>query len=149
MPRKVPNNFIPDTFKQETDLLDEERMSMLKRHYMACYWKLRKNFLDNLEDSMSQDSLIGSTISSRSRKNISCTRKTSLPSVLSQDTKTSKESERSTKHDFYPKNLNHASLPKPDFECYRNNAKKEYEEHQDYLAADGNQEPDLSSTSMK
>jgi hypothetical protein len=48
-----------------------------------------------------------------------------------------------------PKNLNHAFLPKPDFEAYRNIAKKENEVHQDYLAADGYQEPDHPSTLMK
>ena len=56
--------------------------------------------------------------------------------------------ERSNKHDFYP-NFNHAFLPKLDFEGYRNNAKKEYEENQDYLAADGYHELDHPSTFMK
>jgi hypothetical protein len=46
-------------------------------------------------------------------------------------------SESSNKHEFYHKNFNHAFFPKPDFEGYRNNAKKEYEECPDYLAADG------------
>jgi hypothetical protein len=45
--------------------------------------------------------------------------------------------------------LNHVFLPKSDFEGYRNSAKKENEEHQDYLAADGYQEPDHPSTFMK
>jgi hypothetical protein len=117
---------------------------------MACYWQLRKAFLDYLEDSMSQDSLIGSTNSTRSKKNIKkCASNISLPSILSQDTKTSKVSERSNKHDFYPKNPNHAFLPKPDFEAHRNSAKEKYEEHQDYVAADGYQEPDHLSTFMK
>jgi hypothetical protein len=145
----IPDHFIPDTFKPETDLLDEDSMSILKCHYMASYWQLRKTFLDYLEDSMSQDSLIGSTISTRSKMNISCASNISSPSVLSQDTKTSKVSERSNKHDFYPKNLNDAFLPKPDFEGDRNSAKNEYKEHQDYLAADGYQEPDHPSTFMK
>jgi hypothetical protein len=104
----ITDHFIPNTFKQETDLLDEESMSILKRHYITCYWQLRKNFLDYLEDSMSQDSLIGSTISTRSKKNISCASNISSPSVLSQDTKSSKVTERSNKHEFYPKDLNHA-----------------------------------------
>jgi hypothetical protein len=98
---------------------------------------------------MSQDSLNGSTISSRSKKNFSCASNISSPSILSQDTKTSKVSETSNKHDFYPKNLNNAFLPKPDFEGYRNNDKKEYEEHQDYLAAYGYQESNHPSTFMK
>jgi hypothetical protein len=46
----IQDHFIPDTFKQETDLLDEESMLILKRHYIACYLQLRKNSLDNLED---------------------------------------------------------------------------------------------------
>jgi hypothetical protein len=124
-------------------------MSLLKHSYNARYWQLRKAFLDYLEYSMSQDSLIGSTISTRSKKNISCASNISSPSVMSQDTKTSKMTERSNKHDFYPKNLNHAFLPKPDFEGYRNSAKEEYEEHQDYLAANGYHEPDHPSTFMK
>jgi hypothetical protein len=45
----IPKQFLPDTFKQETDLLDEESMSILKLHYIACYrqrlivrkWRLR------------------------------------------------------------------------------------------------------------
>jgi hypothetical protein len=144
----LPEHLIPSTFKEETELLDEESMLILKHHYVACYWQLRKNFLDYLEDYLSQDSVIGSTISTRS-KNISCPSNISSSSVLSQDTKTSKVSERSNKHDFYPKNFNHAFLPKPDFEGYRNNAKKEYEENQDYFAADGYQELDHPCTFMK
>ena len=77
---------------------------------------LGQNFLDYLEDSMSQDSLIGSTISTRSEKSISCASKISSPSVLSQDTKTSKVSEGSNKHYYYPKYFNHALLPKQNFE---------------------------------
>ena len=69
-------------------------MLVLKNHYVGCYWHLRKTFLNYLEDSMSQDSLIGLTISTRSQKNISCASKISSPSVLSQDTKMSRESEK-------------------------------------------------------
>jgi hypothetical protein len=61
------------------------------------------------------------------RKNVS---KISSTSVLSHDTKASKVSEKANPHDFYLKNFNHAFLPKPDFEGYRNNAKKEFEENQ-------------------
>ena len=78
---------------------------------------------------MSQDSLIGSTISTRSKKSVSCASNISSPRILSKDTKTSKVSERSIKHDFYHKSLNHAFLNKPDIEGYRNIAKKEYEEN--------------------
>jgi hypothetical protein len=73
---------------------------------------------------MSHDSLIGSTISTRLKKSVSCASKISSPSVLSHDTKGSKVSEKDNPHDFYPKNFNHAFLSKPDFEGYRNNPKK-------------------------
>jgi hypothetical protein len=82
---------------------------------------------------MSHDSLIGSKISTISKKSVSCASKISSPSVLSQDTKTSKISEKDNPHDFYPKNFNHAYLPKSDFEGYRNNAKKEFEENQNHI----------------
>jgi hypothetical protein len=82
---------------------------------MTFYWKVRKDFLDYIEDSMSLDSLIGSTISIRSKKAVSCASKISSPSVLSHDTKKSKVSEKDNPHDFYPKNFNHAFIPKPDF----------------------------------
>jgi hypothetical protein len=124
-------------------------MLLLKNQYAACYWLLRKNFLEYLEDSMSQDSLIGSTISTRSQKNISCANKISSPSVLSQDTKTPKVSEGSNKHDNYPKNFYHALLPKQNFERFSNNYKKDCEENQGYLVEHTHQEPDHASTFMK
>jgi hypothetical protein len=77
---------------------------------MTLYWKVRKDFSDYIEDSMSQDTLIGSTISTRSKKNISCARNIFSPSVLSHDTKASKVSEKSNPH-FFPKNFNHALFP--------------------------------------
>ena len=76
-------------------------MLLPKNHYAAWHWQLRKNFLDYLEDSMSQDSLFGSTISTRYQKNISCANKISSPSILSQDTKAPKVSEGSNKRDFF------------------------------------------------
>jgi hypothetical protein len=82
-----------------------------------------------MKDSMFHDSFIESTISTRSKKNISCPSKISFPIVLSHDVKTSKVSEKDNTHDFYPKNFNYEFLPKPDFEGYRNNAKKEFEEN--------------------
>jgi hypothetical protein len=97
---------------------------------MTFYWKVRKDFLDYIEDSMSHDSLIVSTISNRSKKNVSCASKISSPSVLSHDTKASKVSEKANPHDFYHKNFNHTSLPKPDFVRYRNNDNKKFEENQ-------------------
>jgi hypothetical protein len=59
---------------------------------------------------MSHDSLIGSTISTMSKKNISYPSIISSPSVLSHDIKTSKVSEKANTHDFYAKNFNHAFL---------------------------------------
>ena len=94
---------------------------MLKQVYFSSYWQLRKNFLDLVEDLLSQDSLIGSTISTKSRgKDISCASKISSPSMMSRDTKSSKVSRESIVANLYPKNLNHAFMPKPNFEeCCR------------------------------
>jgi hypothetical protein len=51
---------------------------------------------------------------------------------------------------FNPKNFNHAFLPKPAFEGYRNNAKKEFEENHDYICDEEfHQESDHPSTFMK
>jgi hypothetical protein len=117
---------------------------------MTFYWKVRKDFLDYIANSMSQDTLIGSIISTRSKKNISCASHISSPSVLSQDTKESKVSEKANPHDFYPKNFNHAFLPKPDFEGYKNNDKKEFEENQNYVGDEEfHQEPDNPSKFTK
>jgi hypothetical protein len=117
---------------------------------MTFYWKVCKDFLDYIEDSMSHDSLIGSTISTRTEKSVSCASNISSPSVLSQDTKAAKVSEKANPHDFYPKNFNHAFLPKPDFEGYRNNDKKKIEENQNYVGDEEfHQEPDYPSTFMK
>jgi hypothetical protein len=91
---------------------------------------------------MSYHSLIGSKIS--------CASKISSPSVLSHVTKISKVSDKDNPHDFYPKNFNHSFLPKPDFEGYRNNAKKEFEGNQNHVGDEEfNQEPDHPSTFMK
>jgi hypothetical protein len=100
---------------------------------MTFYWRVCKDFLDYIEDSMSHDSLIGSTISTRSKKIVSCASMISSPSDLSHDTKTSKISEKSNPHDFYSKNFSHEFLPKPDFEGYRNSSQKEFEEQQNYV----------------
>jgi hypothetical protein len=92
-----------------------------------------------MENSMPHESLIGFTISTRSKNSVSCASKISFPSssVSLHDTKASKVSERANLHDFYPKNFDHAFLRKPDFEGYKNNAKKEFEENQNYV---GNEE---------
>jgi hypothetical protein len=75
--------------------------------------------------------------------------KNSSPSVPPHDNKTSKVSEKYNPHDFYPRNFNHEFLPKPYFEGYRNNAKKEFEENQNYIGEEFHQEPDHPSTFMK
>jgi hypothetical protein len=61
-----------------------------------------------------------------------------------------KVSEKDKPHDFYPENFNHEFLSKPDFEGYRKNAKKEFEENQNYIVDEEfHQEPDHPSTFMK
>jgi hypothetical protein len=90
----IAKHMIPTTFNEETEFLSDFNLNGLKRHYMKFYWKVRKIFLDYMEDSMSHDSLIGSTISTRSKKSVSCASKISSPSVLSDDTKASKVSEK-------------------------------------------------------
>jgi hypothetical protein len=112
----ITEHMIPTTFNEETEFLSDIYLNSLKRHCMTFYWKVRKYFLDYMEDSMSHDSLIGSTISTRSRKSVSCAIKISSPSVLSHDSKSSKVSEKDKPHDFYPKKFNHAFLRKPDSE---------------------------------
>jgi hypothetical protein len=62
---------IPTTFNEETEFLSDSNLNSLKRHYMTFYWKIRKYSLDYIEDSMSHDFLIGSTISTRSKKSVS------------------------------------------------------------------------------
>ena len=116
---------------------------------MACYWQIWKDFLNYSEDISTQDSLIGSTISTRSKKLESIVSKVSTPSVLSDDTEISKTSAKSNAHDFYPKHLYHAFMPKPDFEGYRNDVKKSYEEEQYPSGIEEHQVPDHPSTFMK
>jgi hypothetical protein len=53
--------------------------------------------------------------------------KTSKASKSSKLKKTSKISEYYSPLDFYPTNLKHTFMPKPDFEGYRKEAKKQYE----------------------
>jgi hypothetical protein len=67
----IAEHMIPTTFNEETEFLSDSDLNSLKRHYMTFYWKVRKDFLDYIEDSMSHDSLIGSTISTRSKKSVS------------------------------------------------------------------------------
>jgi hypothetical protein len=107
---------IPTTFNEETEFLSDSNLNSLKRHYITFYWKERKDFLNSIDHSVSYDSLIGSIISTRFKKSVSCAIKISSPSVVSHDTKTSKVLEKDNPHDFYPSNFNHAFLRKPDFE---------------------------------
>jgi hypothetical protein len=99
----IAEHMILTTFNEETEFLIDSNLNGLQRHYMTFYWKVRKDFLDHMEYSMSYDSLIGSTISTRSKKSVSCTSTFSFPSVLSHDTKTSKVSEKPNPHDFPPR----------------------------------------------
>jgi hypothetical protein len=90
----IVEHMIPTTFNEESEFLSDSTLNSLKRHYMTFYWKARKDFLDYMNDSMSHDSLIGSTISTRSKKSVSCPSKISSPSFLSHDPKTSKVSRK-------------------------------------------------------
>jgi hypothetical protein len=145
----VAEQLMPSTFEEETIFPSTENMETLRIHYMARYWQIRKDFLNHLEDFTTQDSLIGSTISTTSKKHESSVSKVSSPSVLSDDTEISKTSAKSNAHDFYPKHLNHAFMPKPDFARYRNDIKKSYEEGQYPSGIDEHQMPDHPSTFMK
>jgi hypothetical protein len=98
----IAEHMIPTTFNEETEILSDNNTNSLKRHYMTFCWKVRKDFLDYIEYSMFHDSLIGSTISTRSKKSVSCVSKISSPSVLLHDFKTSKVSEKDNPHDLYP-----------------------------------------------
>jgi hypothetical protein len=80
---------------EEIKFLDTDNILILKRHYMKYYVQLRKELLDHLEDLMTQDSLVGSTVSTRSRskKGESVISRISSPSVKSAITEASKLSE--------------------------------------------------------
>jgi hypothetical protein len=116
---------------------------------MAHYWRIRKDFLNYLEDFTTQDSLIGPVISTTSKKHESSVSNVSSPSVLSDNTEISKTSAKSNAHDFYPKHINHAFMPKPDFGGYRNDVKKSYEDEQYPSGIDDHQMPVHPSTFMK
>jgi hypothetical protein len=101
----IAEHMIPTTFHEETEFLSDNNTNSLKSHYMTFYWKVRKDFLDYIEDSMFHNSLVGSTISTRSKRSVSCASKISSPSVLSHDTKASKVSEKANPHDFILRTL--------------------------------------------
>jgi hypothetical protein len=89
---ELPYKLIPSSFKKETNFLDSNTMLILKRHYMTHYRQLRKNFLNDLEDSMAHVYLIGSTTSTISKKDDSCGSKISSPSILTVNSEMSKKS---------------------------------------------------------
>jgi hypothetical protein len=86
---------IPSTFNEDTEFLSDFNLNSLNHHDMTYYWKLRKD----IEDSISHDSLIGSTISKRSQNFVSCTSNISSTCALSHYTKKSKVSEKANPHD--------------------------------------------------
>jgi hypothetical protein len=97
---------------------------------------------------MTQDSLIGSTVCTKSKKNGSDVSKVSTHSIKSVDTKASIALE------FYP-HLNHTFMPTPGFEGYRRNAKEQYENatnpfeaNPEFLSEDLHQMPDHLNTFM-
>jgi hypothetical protein len=49
----IAEHMIPTTFNEETEFLSDSNLNSLKRHYMTFYWKVRKDFLDYIEASMS------------------------------------------------------------------------------------------------
>jgi hypothetical protein len=63
----IAEHMIPTTFNEETEFLSDSNTNSLKRHYMTFYWKVHKDFLDYIEDSMSEDSLIGTRRISENR----------------------------------------------------------------------------------
>jgi hypothetical protein len=76
---------------------------------------------------------------------------TSKASEASKPKETAKTSEYYSPLDFYPKILNHAFMPKSDFEGYRQEVKKQYKSDQDspnLLSEDLHQMPDNPSTFM-
>jgi len=113
----------------------------------------KERFLKLLEDFdfLTQDSLIGSTISTRSKKNASSASKVSSPCVLSEDTEISKTSVKSNTYEFYPKHLNHAFMLKQVLEACRTDVIKTHEDEDEQysLGVDAHQMPDHPSTVMK
>ena len=68
---------------------------------------------------------------------------------MSHDTKSSKLLNESNIAKFYPKNLNHAFMPKPNFEECRREVKQKYEESQSYVIEDGIEEADNPRSFVK
>jgi hypothetical protein len=124
---------IPSTFEGENSFLDSDTMLISKRHYMTHYRKLRKEFLNYLEDFMTRDCLIGSTISTITKKDASCASKMSSLNILIVNTEISKRTAKSNHHYFNSKNFNHAFLLKQQCERYRNDVKQGNEDDKNSL----------------
>jgi hypothetical protein len=45
----IEEHMIPTIFNEETEFLSDSNTNSLKRHYMTFYWKVRKDFLDNIK----------------------------------------------------------------------------------------------------
>ena len=69
--------------------------------------------------------------------------------MMSHDTKSSKVSRKSNIANFYPKNLIHAFIQKPNFEECRCEGKQKFEGSQSYVVEDGIEEADNPSGFMK
>jgi hypothetical protein len=141
---------IPTTFNEETEFLGDNNLNSLKYDYMTYHWKVRKDFLDKIEDSMSHGFIIGSKISTRYKKNASFAIKF-LPQVFSHIILRYQKYQRKTTHvTLLPQKLQSWVLPKHDFEGYMKNSKKKFEENQNYIGDEEfHQEPDHPSTFMK
>jgi hypothetical protein len=48
---EMADQSIPTMFNEETDLSSGYNMDILKCHYLTCYWKVHKDFLEYFEDS--------------------------------------------------------------------------------------------------
>jgi hypothetical protein len=46
----IAEHMIPTTFNEETEFLSDNNLNSLKRHYMKICLKVRKDFLDYIED---------------------------------------------------------------------------------------------------
>jgi hypothetical protein len=106
------------------------------------YRQLRQDFLYYLEEPMTRDPLIGSTISTISKKDSSCVTKTSSPSILTVNSEISKKSANPIYTIIH-------SFQKPEFERYKNDSKKRYEDNANILSLNEHQIPDHPRFFMK
>jgi hypothetical protein len=80
---------------EEADFLDDFAVLKLNNHRSACYHQIPIIFLENLQDFMSWDSMIGSTVSTKSNREISLAIKISSPISSTKYSETLKISSRS------------------------------------------------------